>query len=35
MSDKTKTESKAEQRSYTFEIRAEETEQGILLQEDR
>lgn len=31
MSDKTKTESKAEQRSYTFEIRAEETEQGNII----
>ena len=31
MGDKTKTESKAEQRSYAFEIRAEETEQGNII----
>lgn len=31
MGDKTKTENKAEQRSYAFEIRAEETEQGNII----
>lgn len=31
MSDKTKNDMKAEQRSYTFEIRAEESEQGNII----
>jgi len=31
MGDKTKAESKAEQRAYSFEIRAEETEQGNII----